>query len=145
MDRKAPKLGNDLRLHLEHLAASSDRKLSRRARIALLSDQGQSDSQISAALGVSRKTVWRWRTRFASGGLAAIERERPRTGRKPRLREQVAQLIIEKTLSAPPDDAPRWSTRRLAEALGVSRAMVHRVWRQHGVVPPGSSSPPTSQ
>ena len=124
------------RAQLERLAASRKEQISRRARIVLLVNDGSTDAQIAARLGISRKTVWRWRTRFAAEGIAVIELEKPRTGRKPRLRDRVARLIIETTLTVRPEDAPTWSTRRLAKHLGVSRGMVHRVWLIHGVVPP---------
>ncbi len=124
------------RARLERLAASRKAQISRRARIVLLANDGGTDAQIAARLGISRKTVWRWRTRFAAEGIDVIELEKPRTGRKPQLRDRVARMIIETTLTVRPEDAPTWSTRRLAKHLGVSRGMVHRVWRIHGVVPP---------
>jgi transposase len=136
MHDRASVVAVEERTHLERLAASRTDQISRRARIVLLVNDGYSDAQIAARLGVSRKTVWRWRTRFATEGIAVIESEKPRTGRKPRLRDRVARMIIDTTLTVQPDDAPTWSTRRLAEHLGVSRGMVHRVWRIHGVVPP---------
>lgn len=136
MARRGIFVTRQIRVRLEHMAAGADHKLSQRARIVLLAIRGESDVQISAALKISRKTCWRWRTRFVAGGLAAIESELPRTGRKPTIRDHVAQLIIDATLSGPPEGEARWSTRRLAKALGVSRAMVHRVWREHGLPPP---------
>src|SRR5205807_2984200 len=116
-------------VRLERMAASKDRALARRAKVVLLANQGMTDAQIGDALGSSRKTAWRWRTRFAAGGIAQIECERPRSGRRPVVRERVARMIIETTLRVRPENASCWSTRRLAEVLGVSRAMVHRVWR----------------
>ncbi len=141
MKRRGISLANQVRARLKRMAAGADPKLAQRARIVLLASRGKSDAQICAALKISRKTCWRWRTRFAAGGLAAIESELPRTGRKPTVREHVAQLIVDATLSGPPEGEPRWSTRRLAKALGVSRAMVHRVWQEHGLSPPEAPPP----
>ncbi len=132
-------------VRLQRMAAGDNRERSRRAQIVLLSLQGRSDAQIAAALGISRKTAWRWRIRFAQHGVAGVERERPRTGRKPKVQDQVTRQIIETTLSVQHPDGARWSTRRLAQFLGVSRAMVHRVWRKHGIAPPsGESAPPST-
>lgn len=131
------------RARLQEMAAGTSRERARRAQIVLLALQGRSDAQIAAALGISRKTAWRWRIRFALHGFEGVERERPRTGRKPKVHDQVARRIIDTTLSVAPPGGNRWSTRRLAEFLGVSRAMVHRVWRKNGIAPPpGGSSPP---
>jgi Homeodomain-like domain len=58
---------------------ASARKLTR-ARILLLADEGASDTQIVAALGIGLKTVEQMRRRFSESGLGALE-ERPRTGR----------------------------------------------------------------
>ena len=69
-------------VRLERMAASKDRALARRAKVVLLANQGMTDAQIGDALGISRKTAWRWRTRFAAGGIAQIECERPRSGRR---------------------------------------------------------------
>jgi putative transposase len=60
---------------------TSARKLTR-ARILLLADEGASDTEIVAALGVGLKTVEQVRRRFSESGLGALE-ERPRAGRPP--------------------------------------------------------------
>ncbi|MFH0980735.1 MAG: helix-turn-helix domain-containing protein, partial [Planctomycetota bacterium] len=55
------------------------------------------------------------RTRFARQGLAGIEKDAPRGGRKPRTRQRVARKIIEMTTQQRPANATHWSTRTLAE------------------------------
>jgi transposase len=131
---------------LQQLAAGEDREQARRAQIVLLALQERSDAEIAVLLRISRKTAWRWRNRFSQHGFAGIEHERPRTGRKPQLHDRVARRIIDTTMSVQPPEGGRWSTRRLARFLGVSRAMVHRVWRRNGIAPPvhNGTSPQTS-
>jgi transposase len=138
-------VSEEILIRVQELAGSDNLELSRRAQIILLTFEERSDAEISQALGISRKTAWRWRSRFRESGLEGIERERPRTGRKPRRREEVSQRIIETTLSVSPPEGRSWSTRRLAQYLGVSRAMVHRVWRKYGITPPVQTEnhPPT--
>jgi transposase len=106
-----------------------------RAQIVLRAADGMDNLSIADELGTGRLTVARWRNRFATGRLAGIERDAPRGGRKPTNRSRVAQRIVEATTQTTPPDATHWSTRTLAEALDVSRSMVHRVWRANGLKP----------
>lgn len=51
------------------------------------------------------------------------------------LNPQPDALVPETTCTGPKDGAAHWSIKRLSEHLGVSRMMVARVWRQHGLKP----------
>ena len=106
-----------------------------RARIVLMATTGAMNKDIAIALGTSRETVGRWRTRFAQERLAGIEKDAPRGGRPPRRRDQVARMIVERTTQTVPANATHWSVRTLAKELGVSRSMVHRVWRANQLKP----------
>jgi transposase len=119
---------------LERLARSntSSVRLARRAKLILLAAQGLDNQVIAAQLGVGRVQVGRWRTRYAEGGLQAIEKDLPRGGRKPRVDHQ---KIVELTTQTTPKSATHWSTRTMAEAAGVSATTVARVWRAHGLKP----------
>jgi len=43
--------------------------------------------------------------------------------------------VLELTLDSMPAHAAHWSTRTLAEASGLSRASVHRIWRAFSLQP----------
>ena len=43
--------------------------------------------------------------------------------------------IIRKTTQETPENATHWSTRTLAQELGVTQSMVHRVWKANGLKP----------
>jgi len=43
--------------------------------------------------------------------------------------------ILAATHKKPKDGSTHWSCRKLATALGVSKDMVHRVWREAGLKP----------
>jgi transposase len=62
-------------------------------------------------------------------------RDAPRGGRKPTQRAEAAARIIETTTRERPPNATHWTTRTLAARLGVSRSMVHRVWKASGLKP----------
>ncbi len=57
-------------------------RLMQRAKIVLLAAEGKMNKDIAAELGIMPNTVVRWRRRFIDGGLAAIEKDRPRGGRQ---------------------------------------------------------------
>ena len=127
---------------LEQLAAAENPTTALRAKIVLLALQGLATAEIAATLDISRKTVWRWRTRFERGGLPEVIRIPRRSGRKPTVRRSVETSIVETTLHTPAPNGKRWTTRLLAQTLGVSRAMVHRVWREAGIAPQLENHPP---
>lgn len=122
-------------LRLWSRSRKSPLRLVQRSRIVLLAAQGKSNPEISAALGIERTVVWRWRIRFAQRGLAGIEKDLPRGGRTPRLRNKLAREIVRKTTQETPPDATHWSTRTLAKAIGTNRSMVQRVWQMYGLKP----------
>jgi transposase len=91
--------------------------------------------QIASRLSTRQNTVSLWRNRFTDLGMAGITRDAPRPGRKPKISQKKIDAIIERTLQTKPKGATHWSTRTLAEEVGVSRATVHRIWRSHRLQP----------
>src|SRR5665213_1468588 len=106
-----------------------------RARIVLLAAEGMPNRQIAAKTATSQPTVHLWRSRYASGGIAALELDQPGRGRPKQHGEEVATKIISVTLGKPPRGMTHWSTRLVAEQVGVGSTTVHRVWREHGLQP----------
>jgi transposase len=104
----------------------------RRARIVLLAADGVGNHEIARRLEVSRGQVIAWRERFAKGGVAAIESDLPRSGRKPTID---AAEIVRMTTQTTPEGATHWSTRKLAAKLGISDTTVLKVWRANGLKP----------
>jgi len=104
-----------------------------RARILLLAGDGVANTRIAAAVGVSLPTVLKWRARYLHAGLAGLGDE-PRSGR-PRHVDRVK--VIATTLEPPPKKygVTHWSSRLLAEHLGIGNATVARIWREAGVQP----------
>jgi transposase len=97
--------------------------------------QGMTNDDIAAAVGMDSHTVARWRGRFLQAGLAGLEKDAPRSGRKPRLRNRLARKIVERTTQSVPENATHWSVRTLAEMMDISPSMVHRVWKANGLKP----------
>ena len=108
---------------------------SERARMILHAADGMSNKEIAVEMGVKAHTIGRWRGRFAESRLAGIQKDLPRGGRPRHLRERMESKIIRKTTQETPENATHWSTRTLAQELGVSQSMVHRVWKANGLKP----------
>ena len=107
--------------------------LAHRARILLLAADGLSNTAIAERVGVARQTVLNWRDRYERSGLAGLEDE-PRSGRP---RHIDHREIVAATLKPPPKKlgVTHWSSRLLAERLGIGNATVARAWRDYGVQP----------
>ena len=54
-----------------------------RAKIVLAAARGRENRDIAQELGVTRRTVGRWRTRFVTEHLEGIAKYAPRPGRTP--------------------------------------------------------------
>lgn len=114
---------------------STPYRLMQRARIVLLAARGKQNKEIAETLSVMERTVGRWRTRFVACGLAGIQKDLPRGGRRPTKRLEREREILHKTTQEHPENATHWSSRMLAAELNVSPSMVLRVWRSNGLKP----------
>jgi transposase len=110
-------------------------RLMQRAKIILMAATGKQNDEIARTLGVQASTVGRWRRRFAERGLAGIEKDAPRGGRRPTQQRHWAKRIIETTLHETPPNATHWSIRTLAKHLGIRPNLVQRVWKAHQLKP----------
>jgi len=124
------------RAELERLQRSSSGPagLSRRARAVLLMAGEVAGTEVARLTGYTPIQISRIRRRFAEEGLSGLM-DRPRPGRPPRLTEAKSARIVALTLKAPPKGLTHWSTREIAERVGVSHATVHRIWQAHALQP----------
>ena len=105
-----------------------------RARLILALADGQSYRRIMTTLGTTAPTISRWKQRFEEDGINGLN---PRhKGSQPRVADAAVQArIARKTQQKPPDGSTHWSCRKMAEALGVSKSTVQRVWTQARLKP----------
>jgi transposase len=93
------------------------------------------NKDIAVQVGLDRRQVALWRSRFLQGGIDAMRQDAPRSGRTPTITAEVESRIVHATLNSKPAAATHWSTRTLAEHLGLSATTVRRVWRRNGLKP----------
>ena len=79
-------------------------------------------------------TVGKWRSRFLSQRLDGLADE-PRPGPPRTLTDARVEEVVTRTLETKPDHATHWSTRSLANTLGLSQTAVARIWRAFGLKP----------
>jgi putative transposase len=105
-----------------------------RAKIVLEAADGEQSRQIGRKLGVSRETVGKWRGRFASAGIEGLYDEY-RSGRPRSIEDERISQLVSTTLHSKPKGATQWSCREMAEATGISKSTVQRVWSAFGLKP----------
>ena len=106
----------------------------RRAQVILMLGEGKTYATIQEQVGCDAGFISRWKKRFVEGGLGGLHgrhRGRAVEKRTPALEAR----ILEWTRKAPPDGSTHWSTRRLAQHLGINHMMVARVWKRAGLRP----------
>jgi transposase len=110
--------------------------LAERAKILLLAAEGVANVEIARRVGCSRPTVILWRRRYTQHGLDGMD-DKPRPGRPQTVRADRRAEILAATLSPPPEQLgiTHWSSRLLADQLGVSHNTVARVWRDYDLKP----------
>lgn len=96
---------------------------------------GEPNQTIAGRLGVSRPTVNLWRKRVWDAGIGEVWEMAPGRGRKPYYDQAKRDAIINSTLQSKPKGMTHWSCRLMAEAQGVSKATVNRLWQLHNLKP----------
>lgn len=125
------------RQNVQRLARSRNtaQKVVLRAKIVLKKMEGLKQEVIAEQLGTSRVTVGLWLERYQRGGIGALLKDSPRSGRIPKLSEDKEKTIVEATLHSKPGNATHWSVREMAKAQKVSRMAVHRIWKKYNIQP----------
>lgn len=109
--------------------------LALRARIVLAcAKAGATNGAVAQALGMSRPTVATWRRRFAERGPDGLLDE-PRPGAPRRITDEQIERAVVTTLERTPPNATHWSTRTLAQTVGLSQSAVVRIWHAFALQP----------
>jgi transposase len=133
-----PELTETVREELNKWIAAqrTPQQVAQRSRIILLAADGQTDPEIADQLEMNRKSVALWRHRFMDHqGIDTLWEIAPGRGRKAIYSAEKVKAILDATLQTKPKGMTHWSCRLMAEAQGVSKATVNRIWQSHNIKP----------
>jgi transposase len=127
MEKYRVTLTTEERAELERLVSAGKGAARKRAhaRVLLLADvtpgQGLADEEITAALGLSLRTIERVRPRLVTEGFLAALDHRPQPARpgKIKIKGDVEQRLIELACGDPPRGRCHWTLQLLADELVV--------------------------
>src|SRR5271165_307196 len=131
-------LSDEDRAALETMARSSSlpHRAVTQSKALLWLAKGVSAAEIGRRCQVDSDAVRRWRARFVEKGVAGVGVIAEGRGRKSWLPDGTVAEIVRVTLEETPDDtSTHWTTRTLAERLGVGKDTVARTWRDHKLKP----------
>ena len=106
-----------------------------RAQIVLLTADGCGTMELTRRTGTSKTSVWRWQDRFQAEGVAGLLRDKTRRSRIPPLSAQVQARVVAASQAAPPGETTHWTSKAMANHIGISVSSVRRIWRAHGLQP----------
>jgi transposase len=106
-----------------------------RARIVVLTADGEGTTGIMRALDKGKTVVWRWQERFMQEGVEGLTRDKTRPSRIPPLPAATVDRVVALTNRAPPHEATHWTASAMAKATGISPSSVRRMWKGHGLQP----------
>src|SRR6266567_2021398 len=134
--RKPLILTSEERDRLQSLShrARSQPLLARRARVVLACAEGLANNAAAKRLRCSLGMVGKWRSRFLKTRLEGLYDE-PRPGAPRKITDAQVEQIVVRTLESTPRAQTHWSTRGLAQATGLSRMTISRIWRAFGLQP----------
>jgi len=127
--------GDRKRLEAIVAARGSPQKHVWRARIILLTEQGEGTQAIMTATGKSKTCVWRWQERFMAEGVDGLLRDKTRPPGIAPLETALVDKVVALTLEPPAQEATHWTVRAIAKAVGIAASTVVKIWHDHGLAP----------
>jgi transposase len=106
-----------------------------RARIIVLTADGEGTTAITRAVGKGKTVVWRWQERFMHEGIQGLTRDKTRPSRIPPLPAETVDRVVALTNQAPPHEATHWTAPAMAKTVAISPSSVRRIWKGHGLQP----------
>ena len=109
-------------------------RVAMRSKIVLQAAEGHSNQEIARRLAITGATVGKWRERYRLQGMEGLSDE-PRPGTPRRITDAQVEAAVTRTLESVPAAATQWSTRSLAQQVGLSQSAIVRIWHSFGLQP----------
>jgi transposase len=134
--KKALEIADEDRSKLTLIARrlKSSHALATRARIVLHCGRGLNNAEVAAKLDITSATVGKWRERFRKRGVDGLLDE-PRVGAPRQIKDEQIEAVVTKTLESMPVQGTHWSTRLMAQEMGMTQNAIVRIWRAFGLQP----------
>jgi len=116
-------------------APHTPQQVALRCRLVLAAAAGKQDLEMASTYGVNRHTAALWRQRVRTAGIGSLWEIQPGRGRKPKYNQEKCDALIAATLETKPKGMTHWSCRTMAQAQGVSKNTVNRLWQLHNLKP----------
>ena len=97
--------------------------ISRRAQILDALDQGYTTTEVANRLGVTRRTVYKWKDRYLAYGIEQLV-DKPRSGRPSKITDKTVEKVLNLSTEYLPEESTHWSIRLMAKHAGISEWQV---------------------
>ena len=115
-------------------SGKTEHRVVNRARIILYATRGLTLKQIAAEVGLDWQTCMKWRKRFLNKRLDGLK-DQPGRGRPAEITPGERVQVMALACTDPDDGSSHWSTRKLADASGISKSTVQRILAEASLKP----------
>jgi transposase len=106
----------------------------RRATVLIALDQGDTPTQVSRSLGLTRKTVYKWKGRYLADGIEGLS-DKPRPGQPSKITDVTIKKVLNLSTEYLPQEATQWSIALMAEYAQVTHWQVRQIWNAFRIKP----------
>jgi len=112
---------------------TSPQQMVLRAKIILMTSNGDSVSDIMKKLDTTKVTISKWKNRFLKKGLDGLS-DLNRPGRALKYGPEIRHKIAAEACNPPPGRT-HWTIRELADHMNLDRGIVERVFKEEAIKP----------
>lgn len=108
--------------------------LGTRAEIIIALDRGDTPTEVSNTLNLTRRTVYKWKERYLNEGIEGLE-DLSRSGRPTRIEDNTVKKVLSLSEGYIPEESTHWSIRLMAKHAGISNWQARKAWKAFDIKP----------